>query len=311
MTTLVQLRETDLSEATRGMDYCSALDLIAVSCGNKVILLNSKDMSPFENISSQHGCPTLVCFGSADTCVPSRMLISDNNGPIDVFDLRSNSLLRSYLEHEAKVTGIDWYNSQSFISGSADGTVRFYDLSSPHSHNTLNLYSGICGAHVSPFSSNLVAFGTTTGKFYIYDMRNTSIPYLEVKGHTTTVSNARFLSSSELLTMAMGVDSTAKLWDLHKTVCTNIYEGTVHHKYFVGLDSYGDFFALGGEDSHVRIYHKKKSQSIASKRLCIQTAYICGCALMQESTDDDLHLIAIDNQGHLVYLKVDTRAARV
>ena len=32
---------------------------------------------------------------------------------------------------------------------------------------------------------------------------------------------------------------------------------------------------------------------------------------MQESTDDDLHLIAIDNQGHLVYLKVDTRAARV
>lgn len=81
--------------------------------------------------------------------------------------------------------------------------------------------------------------------------------YLEVKGHSKTVSSVHFLSAFEILTTS--VDSTAKLWDIHKTECKTNYEGHNHHSYFVGVDSLESIFSLGGEDSYVHVYDKKLS----------------------------------------------------
>ncbi len=183
-----------------------------MSCGSRVLLL--KDMtsqSPFDSIETLHGYPTLACFNTENLYSPSHILVADNEGPIDVFDLHTKSLLRSYLEHGSRVTGLAWCNGQSYVSSSADGTVRFYKLTDRHSYCTINLLAGTCGVRISPFSTNLLAFGTTKGKYYIYDTRNTSIPYMEVKAHSENVSNVVFVSDFELLTV--GTDSTAKLWD--------------------------------------------------------------------------------------------------
>ena len=112
------------------------------------------------------------------------------------------------------------------------------------------------------------------------------------------------MSDSELLTL--GTENTAKLWDLHKTVCTRSYEDTVHQKCFVGVDSYGDYIALGGEDSCVRLFHKNCSQNVALKYLCSSTTFVCGCSLMA-TEDNKLQLIAVGNQGHLIYLQFDLK----
>ena len=101
------------------------LDLLGVTCGTEILLMkNMRKRSPVESIESQHGCPTLTAFNTMD--VPSLMLVSDNDGPIDVFDMQRKLLVRSYLEHISRVTGLSWYNGHSFVSSSADGTVRFY-----------------------------------------------------------------------------------------------------------------------------------------------------------------------------------------
>jgi len=39
------------------------------------------------------------------------------------------------------------------------------------------------------------------------------------------------------------VDSTAKLWDIHKAECKMNYEGHNHRSYFVGVDSLESIFS--------------------------------------------------------------------
>ncbi|XP_011408138.1 PREDICTED: protein SPA1-RELATED 2-like [Amphimedon queenslandica] len=299
-TTLTTLRERNLLKETRGMDYCKSLDLLGVTCGNQTLLMkNMRKRSPVESIESQHGCPTLTAFNTMD--VPSLMLVSDNDGPIDVFDMQRKLLVRSYLEHISRVTGLSWYNGHSFVSSSADGTVRFYKTTDPHSHLTLNMVVSTCGVHISPFSPHLVTFGTTQGKFYVYDIRNTATPYIEAKGHVKTVSNAIFVSKFELLTI--GTDNKAKLWDLHRTVCIRSYNDNSHQTCFVGIHTLNDLIALGGEDSRVRVYNKYDSKSIVSKSLHSSSSFVCGCTLV--SIGDSAQLIAVGNQGHLLFMKLN------
>ena len=57
-----------------------------------------------DKIIPKHGSSAIVRFGHE--C--NYLLMSDNEGPIVIFDLQSKLLTRSYLEHSDRVTGIDW-----------------------------------------------------------------------------------------------------------------------------------------------------------------------------------------------------------
>ena len=242
----------------RGIDFCHCADTLAITSNSSVLLLPSLSTTPSDKIIPKHGSPAIVRFGHEF----NYLLISDNEGPIDIFDLQSKLLTRSYLEHSDRVTGIDWArNGKSFMSSSKDGTFRLYELSLAHSHTTLDMLTGVCGVRCNQFNTNQIAFGTSKGKFFIYDMRKIAVPYLEVKGHSKTVSTVHFLSAFEILTTS--VDSTTKLWDIHKTECKTNYEGHNHRSYFVGLDSLENLFSLGGEDSYLRLYDKDYPSYVA------------------------------------------------
>jgi E3 ubiquitin-protein ligase RFWD2 len=161
--------------------------------------------------------------------------------------------------------------------------------------------AGTCGVHVSPFLPHLISFGTTKGKFYVYDIRNTITPFIEAKGHLKTVSNTIFVSEFELLTI--GTDNTAKLWDLNRTVCMCSYKDNFHQTCFIGVDTLNDYIALGGEHNHVRVYNKFDSKSIVSKKLHSSSTFVCGCALI--SSGNSTQLIAVGNQGHLLFMKLN------
>ena len=65
----------------------------------------------------------------------------------------------------------------------------------------------MCGVRSNPFNLNQIAFGTAQGKYFVYDIRKLSSPYLEVKGHSRTVTSVIFVSKTEFLSMSL--DSTA------------------------------------------------------------------------------------------------------
>ena len=96
-----------------------------------------------------------------------------------------------------------------------------------------------------------------------------------------TVSNALFVSESELLTV--GTDNTAKLWDLHRTVCTNTFEENIHELCFVGVDNL-DYLPHQVEDNFGPYVQKHASKSIVSKRLHLSTSWLCSCIYRRIST---------------------------
>ena len=285
----------------RGIDYCHRTNMLAVTSNISVLFLLSLSATPSDKIMPKHGYPAIIRFGHEF----SHLLISDNEGPIDIFDIPSKLLTRSYLEHSDRVTGIDWArDGKSFMSSSKDGTVRLYELSLAHSHTTLDMLTGVCGIRCNPFNTSQIAFGTTKGKFFIYDTRKMAVPYLEVKGHSKTVSSVHFLSAFEILTTS--VDSTAKLWDIHKTECKINYEGHNHRSYFVGVDSLESIFSLGGEDSYVRVYDKNYPNYVAIAKLS-QQSYVSGCSwLSSKSADKEKFLCAVDNLGTIKYFSLQT-----
>lgn len=152
---LTVVEEENFHSETRGMNYYGFEDLPAISSNNQVLLLKNKRASYLYNmdtIESQHNCPTLLSFNSSEdtpTQPPSHLLVADNAGPIDVIDLHKKRILRSYIEHGSKVTGLTWYNQQSFVSSSSDGTVRLYKSTDRHSHHSFNMFAGTCGACIS------------------------------------------------------------------------------------------------------------------------------------------------------------------
>ena len=111
-------KKVKLSPIARGLDYSTALGLLAVTCKNQVLLVDPDvcDSEPLECIDSLHGCPSLVRFSltrGSDSCI----LVSDNEGPIDVIDVETKGLVRSYLEHSDSVTGLDWTSDNAcFVS---------------------------------------------------------------------------------------------------------------------------------------------------------------------------------------------------
>ncbi len=289
---------------TRGFDYCEEFDIFGV-VGDSVLWLlpdpvsSTSTESRKTQIVSQHGHPAIVRFSPAGSPDPG-VLLGDLCGAIDVYDTQTSCLQRSYLEHSDKVTGIDWSSREkrSFASSSKDGTVRLYDLSLPHSHSTVTMDTNVCGVRSNPFNLNQIAFGTAQGKYFVYDTRKLSSPYLEVKGHSRTVTSVIFVSETELLSMSL--DSTAKLWDVNQTVCVESYVGHVHHTYFVGVDSIEDYILIGGEDSSVRVYAKHQRNHIACERLSPQQCFVCGCAwICAQSSSTEKCFLVLDNHSQL------------
>lgn len=304
---LAQLQSIQFLPGTTALDYSDELNVLGIT-GDKFLWLLSDPLNSTERgncvVISQHGHPSLVRFnpgGSPQPCI----LLADLCGPIDVYDTESLHLQRSYLEHCDKVTGIDWISrdSHSFISCSKDGTVKLYDLLKPHSYTSLSLNMNVCGVRCNPFNMNQFAFGTSEGKFFVYDIRQMISPYLEVKGHSRTVSRVIFISSDEILSMSL--DSTAKLWDINRTVCINNYVGHVHHTYFVGVDAIEDYIVMGGEDSSLRVYGKRDRNCITHKRISSNQVFVCGCVWLNSSSSNvQKYLLALDNEGQLALLRM-------
>ena len=94
-------------------------------------------------------------------------------------------------------------------------------------------------------------------------------------------------------------------------MCVENYVRHVHHTYFVGVDATDDYIVMGGEDSSLRVYCKRKCNYIAFERLSSCHCFVCGCAWLNScSSNTQKYLLALDNQGQLVGLAALQRGRR-
>ena len=169
---------TSFRTTMRGIDFCHCADILAVTSNSSVLFLPSLSTTPNDKIMPKHGVQPLFVLGMNLTTFSFLTMKAQSI----YLMYKASYLLGSYLEHYDRVTGIDWArNGKSFMSSSKDETVRLYELSLAHSHTTLDMLTGVCGIRCNPFNTSQIAFGTTKGNFFIYDIRKMAVPYLEVK----------------------------------------------------------------------------------------------------------------------------------
>uniref|UniRef100_G1KD54 Transcription initiation factor TFIID subunit 5 n=1 Tax=Anolis carolinensis TaxID=28377 RepID=G1KD54_ANOCA len=120
--------------------------------------------------------------------------------------------LRIFAGHLADVTCTRFHPNSNYIAtGSADRTVRIWDILTG---NCVRIFTGHKGPiHSLAFSPNgrFLATGATDGRVLLWDIGH-GLMVGELKGHTETIYALRFSRDGEILASG-SMDNTVKLWD--------------------------------------------------------------------------------------------------
>lgn len=226
-----------------------------------------------------------ICWNSY---IKNHIASSGFDGVVQLWDITRNQAIMNFEEHQKRVWSVDF--SQSYptrlASGGDDGNVKLWNINQEGSIGTISTNANVCSVQFPPDSAWLLAFGSADYKIYCYDLRNLKTPWCILASHSKTVSNVKFLDSTNLVSAS--IDGTLKLWDLATStggvLCNPVltYTGHKNEKNFVGLSVADGYIATGSESNEVFVYHKSFPMPVASYKFnCVDP--VNG----QEVYDDD------------------------
>ncbi|XP_058095406.1 protein SPA1-RELATED 3 isoform X3 [Magnolia sinica] len=194
--------------------------------------------------------------------IKSQIASSNFDGVVQIWDVTSHQVFVEMREHERRVWSVDFSHGDptNLASGSDDGVVKLWNINQRGSIATIKIKANVCSVQFPPGSARYLAIGSADHKFYYYDLRNTRIPWCTFIGHTKTVSNVRFVDSTNLVSAS--TDNSLKLWDLTMSASRVVdnpirtFTGHTNVKNFVGLSISDGYIATGSETNEVIVYHK-------------------------------------------------------
>ncbi|XP_074580313.1 protein SUPPRESSOR OF PHYA-105 1-like isoform X2 [Curcuma longa] len=197
---------------------------------------------------------------------------TDYDGVVQLWDASTGQGFHQYTDHQKRAWSVDFSSEAptKLASGSDDCSVKLWSIHEKECIKTIKSVANVCCVQFSPYSSNLLAFGSADHRIYCYDLRNTRIPWCTLAGHRRTVSYIKFVNSDTIVSAS--TDNTLKLWNLKKTVaaglstngCTLSMTGHSNEKNFVGLSVCDGYIVCGSETNEVYAYHNKFPMPITS-----------------------------------------------
>ena len=140
-----------------------------------------------------------------------------DDGRIKIFDISSSNCLITFIEHTAKVTGLQYALNKSnvLVSSSLDGTIRAYDLIKYKNFRIMTTPKQtqlICCS--VDFSGEIVAAGSLdTYNVFVWSLKTGDLIDV-LNGHTGPVSCLAFSHINDIL-VSGSWDNTVKMWELY------------------------------------------------------------------------------------------------
>ena len=240
-----------------------ASDHFAVTTGTRIQIFSSrtrklvKTISRFDDIA--HG---------AEIRTDGRVLAAgDETGAIQVFDVNSRAILKTWHEHKQPVwtTKFSPFESTTLMSASDDRTVRLWDLPSQESISTfLGHQDYVRTANFMPGqASGLLVSGSYDETVKIWDPRTPSSAVMTFK-HTAPIEDVLPLPSGTAILAA--ADNTISVLDLVAAKPIHIIRNHQKTVTSMCLASNNTRLVSGGLDGHIKIFETTSWNVVAGSK---------------------------------------------
>ena len=215
---------------------------------------------------SEMVCDSKISCVSWGTYLKNKLVSSDYDGDVTLWDAFTTQKLHVYKEHQKRCWSVDFnkMDTKLLASGSDDACVKLWHLDSERALTSLEVKANVCCVQFNPDSRFHLAFGCADHCVHYYDLRNMKEPLILFQGHKKAVSYVKFISGDEIVSAS--TDSQLKVWNVNQPTCVQSLTGHVNEKHFVGLATDGEFVACGSENNSLYVYYKGLPKKLMSFR---------------------------------------------
>jgi WD40 repeat protein len=177
-------------------------------------------------------------------------------------EIQQDGLFRG---HKSFVTSIAITpNGQQIVSGSADSTIKIWDIKNGLCLSTLEGNSTTVAAiAVTPDGEQIVS-GSDDSTIKIWGVKN-GICQATLKGHSSIVGTIAVTPDGQYIVSGSD-DSTIKIWDIKDGTCTNTLEGHSSIVWAIAITPNGHQIVSGSYDHTIKIWDVKKGTCLATLR---------------------------------------------
>lgn len=285
---------THIAQPTAPSNSITSSDYFAVTTGARVQLFSSRTRKLVKTISRFDDTAY-----SGEIRYDGRVLAAgDETGAIQVFDVGSRAILKTWKEHKQPVHTVKWNPNDvtSLMSCSDDATVRLWDLPSDSSEITLRGHQDYvrCGTFLPGQSSGIIVSGSYDQTVRLWDPRASTLAVMTFK-HVGAVENVLSMPSGG--TILAAADNQVAVLDIAAGRPLHMIKNHQKTVTSLGLASHGSRLVTGGLDGHMKVFETTGWNVVAGSKY--PSPILSLCVATTGNSHDDKHVVVGMSTGQL------------
>jgi U3 small nucleolar RNA-associated protein 15 len=277
----------------------AAPELFSVTSGSRVQIFSSRTRKLIKTIN-RFGVDDIAHSGEIRR--DGRVIVAGgDSGAVQVFDVNSRAILKTWREHKQPVWTTKWNPSDltTLLTTSDDRTVRLWDLPSSESTMTFTGHQDYVrtGAFMPGQNSNLIATGSYDQTVRIWDSRTADRSVMTFKHAAPIESVLPLLSGTTLLAAS---DNQITVLDLVAARPLEVLKSHQKTVTSLALATNGTRVASGGLDGHLKVFDTTSWTVVAGSKY---PSPILSLSVITSGTQHEDRHLAVGMQSGLLSLK--------